>query len=150
MIVQIRQANVADVRKVTDLCASHAAYERVGFDPAGHSDRLASAMMGTPPRVIVLLAEQDERQIGYASLSREFSTWRGRDFMHMDCLFVVEAMRGRGVGRKLFNAVLEEARRLGLDLVEWQTPEWNDQAILFYRGLGAVDRPKARFSIRSD
>ncbi|MFJ7591829.1 hypothetical protein ACIQZO_31565 [Streptomyces sp. NPDC097617] len=39
---------------------------------------------------------------------------------------------------------------LGLDHVEFQTPEWNEGAIGFYDRLGATGGPKLRYSLPVD
>jgi GNAT superfamily N-acetyltransferase len=143
----VRRAGQDDLAAVTELCAAHAAYERAAFDPVGHAGRLADAIDGTSPRIVLLIAEISERPVGYAAISREFSTWAGRDYLHMDCLFVYERRRGQGIGRQLFEAVLHEARTSGIAGVQWQTPDWNENAIQFYRALGAADAAKARFAL---
>lgn len=148
-MISVRHATVDDVAKVTSLCAAHAAYERAVFDSAGHAERLASAIVSTPPRAVILLAEIETMVVGYAAIMLEFSTWSGRDFLHMDCLFVIETARGQGVGRCLFDAVLRQGRRVDACEVQWQTPDWNTEAIRFYRTLGAADSAKARFVIKT-
>jgi ribosomal protein S18 acetylase RimI-like enzyme len=143
--VSVRRVTVSDLAEISALCSAHAAYEIAPFNPKGHAERLAVAISGTTPRAVLMLAEVNGHAVGYASICREFSTWTGRDFLHMDCLFVSECRRGQGIGRQLFDAVLDEAKRGAVAEVQWQTPEWNTNAIQFYRAMGAVDATKARF-----
>jgi GNAT superfamily N-acetyltransferase len=65
----------------------------------------------------------------------------------MDCLFLLPGHRGLGLGALLMDAVTAEARALGLDEVQWQTPTWNDGAMRFYDRLGARARQKVRYSL---
>lgn len=65
----------------------------------------------------------------------------------MDCLFLAADHRGGGLGALLVEAVVAEARRLGLEEVQWQTPAWNEGAVRFYHRLGARAREKLRFSL---
>ncbi|WP_406129515.1 GNAT family N-acetyltransferase [Streptomyces canus] len=67
--------------------------------------------------------------------------------LHMDCLFLLPGHRGLGLGVLLMDAVAAEARALGLDEVQWQTPVWNDGAIRFYDRMGARARQKVRYSL---
>jgi len=123
----------------------HATYERSSFDAAGHAERLESFLTGPSPRLTVWLATSDGQSIGYAAVTREFSTWRAREYLHLDCLFVVEPFRSQGVGRRLLLAVRKFARAAGLDEVQWQTPQWNESAIRFYLRAGALEEKKSRF-----
>ncbi len=145
--VIIRRARLDDISRVSKLCSAHATYERSQFDPKGHQQRLAKAIDGVDPRLTIFIAESQGAVVGYASVSREYSTWAADEYMHMDCLFVQASMRGRNIGKLIFAGVLKEACRLGIMRVEWQTPDWNSDAIGFYRSLGGVDKAKARFSI---
>jgi GNAT superfamily N-acetyltransferase len=45
----------------------------------------------------------------------------------------------------LLAAVADLARRSGCAQIQWQTPEWNEDAARFYRRAGAVEKPKRRF-----
>ena len=41
-------------------------------------------------------------------------------------------MRGHGIGKLLFKAYLEEAKKLNVSLAKWQVLDWNEPAINFY------------------
>jgi len=142
----IRVATVDDLDLVTELCAAHAAFEQVQYDPSGQKDRLALAITGYTPRLTIFLAETECAVVGYASATLEYSTWTAAEFLHMDCLYVDENLHGQGIGRDLFTAVRNFAIELGASEIQWQTPDWNAAAIGFYRSLGAKDRNKFRFS----
>ncbi len=43
------------------------------------------------------------------------------------------------------NALVTEADYMGVHEVQWQTPEWNHEAIRFYNGVGAPGNSKVRF-----
>ena len=40
------------------------------------------------------------------------------------------------------------ALSVGIDELQWQTPEWNERAIQFYLREGAMSEIKSRFSLR--
>jgi GNAT superfamily N-acetyltransferase len=145
--VVIRNATAADVSAISDLCAEHATYERASFDSNGHQQRLTDVVVCDQQRVWLFIAEHDGKPVGYAAMSREFSTWTCRDFVHMDCLFVTANKRDLGIGRRLFEAVVDAARQEGVAEIQWQTPDWNLDAIRFYRRLGADADTKLRFRL---
>lgn len=141
----IRPARHADLPSIVELCVAHAVYERATLSVEGLGDRLATALFGDPPRVWCLVAEIDERIEAYATLSREYSTWRGSEYFHVDCVYVCADRRGGGIGRALMAAVARHGAREGTTHIEWQTPTWNAPAIRFYERLGATPAAKVRF-----
>jgi hypothetical protein len=85
--------------------------------------------------------------IGYSTCSAEFATWSAAEFLHIDTLYVEEGFRGLGIGKHLLDAVVAHASMLGLTEVQWQTPDWNTDAVRFYERVGAVSTNKIRFKL---
>lgn len=135
-----------DLPDVLDLCAEHAAYERSGFDRAGCAAGLGDALSAAVPRLLCRVAEADGI-VGYATATIDFSTWRAREFLHMDCLYVRAAQRGAGIGARLLAALRDEACARGIDEMQWQTPDWNAGAARFYRRLGAAEAHRLRYRL---
>ncbi|MGW4774401.1 N-acetyltransferase family protein [Nocardia sp. NPDC004278] len=150
--VRVRHARVADLPHVAQLAAEHAAYEKAAPPPADLARRLQALLFDTEqPRLRCFVAELDDGEIiGYASCAPELSTWDGAEYLHMDCLFLREGHRGLQVGPMLVQAVVAEARELGLGQVQWQTPPWNTDAIRFYDRLGARSTEKRRYCLMAD
>ena len=142
----IRRARLIDLPAVVEMIAEHAAFEGSEAAICGLEHRLELAVLRTA-RLSLWVAELAGALVGYASASREFATWRGTEHLPPDCLFLREEARGLGLGAALMQTVTAHAREQGLARVEWQTPAWNAAAIGFYRGGGALDLSKARFSI---
>lgn len=145
----VRRAVRADLAGVAALAAEHARYEKAAPPAPDLARRLESALFGAePPRLMCLVAEAaDGTLAGYATCTVEFSTWQGREYVHMDCLYLQEAQRGQGWGARLLDAVVAEAVALGLGEVQWNTPAWNEGAIRFYDRLGAVGKEKMRYTL---
>ena len=45
---------------------------------------------------------------------------------------------------------LSGIKAVGIDEIQWQTPEWNADAARFYRRLGATETVKRRFALELD
>ena len=90
-----------------------------------------------------VLAEEAGRAVGLALVLPEYSSWRGRVGLLVQDLYVIPAMRGRGVGR----ALLAEALRVCAD---WEpafltllVQHKNKAAQAFYATQGFVMREQA-------
>ncbi|MGW0531632.1 N-acetyltransferase family protein [Streptomyces sp. NPDC003032] len=145
----VRHARPADLPRVAELAAEHAAFEKAAPPGAGLAERLGALLFGVPePRLRCLVAELPGGElVGYATCAPEISTWDGVEYLHMDCLFLRDGHRGLGLGPLLMDAVSAEARALGLTVVQWQTPAWNEGAIRFYDRLGARAKEKLRYTL---
>jgi GNAT superfamily N-acetyltransferase len=145
----VRRAGPEDIPRVVELAAEHAAYEHAAPPPPDLAPRLSALLFDTPaPRLRCLVAELPGGEVvGYATCSPEISTWQAREYLHMDCLFLRSDSRGSGLGALLMEAVTAEARALGLDEIQWQTPAWNEGAARFYDRLGARPKEKLRYSL---
>ncbi|MEF9885313.1 GNAT family N-acetyltransferase [Streptomyces sp. P9-A4] len=150
----VRHARPEDLTRVVELIAEHAAYEKSAPPAPGLANRLTGLLFGPgpgPARLRCLVATlPDGTLVGYATCAPEVSTWDGTEYLHMDCLYLTETSRGHGLGPLLMNAVREEAARLGLAEIQWQTPSWNENAIRFYDRLGATSREKRRYSLPAE
>jgi GNAT superfamily N-acetyltransferase len=47
-------------------------------------------------------------------------------------------MRGRGLGKLLFDALITEAKEKGFSGMMWQVLDWNEPAINFYKKYNAT------------
>ena len=142
----LREAVPGDLPALARLCSAHALYEGAEPPAPGQAERLAHLLFTAPPRLRCVVAADGEELVGYATWSLECSTWRAAEYAHLDCLYLEEAQRGRGLGRALLERVAARAAAAGATHLEWQTPAWNAGAIRFYERLGAVGRDKKRFT----
>jgi GNAT superfamily N-acetyltransferase len=147
MKYRIRAACPNDVPELVRMCFEHASYERATFDPRNKEAQLADALFSSTPKLAAWVAEADGALVGYATGMIEFSTWAGGIYVHMDCLFVRDGLRGLGVGAKLLECVTLFARNSGALEVQWQTPVWNLDAARFYERAGASSSQKLRFTL---
>ena len=88
------------------------------------------------PTTVIFLAYLDQSAIGIAVCFRGFSTFRARPLINIHDLAVLREHRGRGVGRKLLEAVERKARDLGCCKLTLEVAEHNDRARRIYREAG--------------
>ena len=144
---KIRKALPADIDKIIKLCAAHASYENVHYSDYGKASKLHRMLFCENPSLHCILAEYKSEIIGYATFSKECSTWDADHYLYMDCLFLQEDFRGKGIGVYLINTIIEYAKQTGVQRLEWQTPDWNKSAIKFYQRLGGQSKEKWRFTL---
>jgi GNAT superfamily N-acetyltransferase len=141
----IRDCQPSDINRLVHLCQKHADYEKASFNPIGKEDGLKNALFGEHPQLFCLVVEVNERIVGYASYTFDFSTWDAATFMYMDCLYLEEDIRGFGIGE----AIIEKLKQIATDKkcvnIQWHTPKFNEKAITFYHRIGATGKDKVRF-----
>jgi GNAT superfamily N-acetyltransferase len=93
----------------------------------------------------VLLAESDGQIIGMINLLYTVSTALGGRVALLEDMVVDGSFRGLGVGRRLLNAGLDQARADGCLRVTLLTDQDNELAHSFYEGNGFVRSPMIPF-----
>jgi ribosomal protein S18 acetylase RimI-like enzyme len=84
----------------------------------------------------VFLAYEDQRPLGVAICLIGFSSFRAKPLINIHDIAVSPAARGKGIGRKLLEAVEAEGRALGCCKVTLEVRSDNDRAMGLYRSVG--------------
>jgi len=82
------------------------------------------------------IALVDSIVIGYTIYYSAYSSWSGRA-LYIEDLYVTTLSRNLGIGKKLLDAVVQEAISTQCKKVKWQVSKWNKNAQEFYRHIGA-------------
>lgn len=134
----IRPATPADISSIRDLIVALAVYEREPDAVKASEADLHAALFGMRPLAEAVLAEVDGKAVGVALFFTNFSTWAGKGGLYLEDLFVVPEARGLGLGKALLVHLAGIAVARGYARFEWSVLDWNEPAIGFYKGLGAV------------
>lgn len=141
----IRFAEKQDSSILIQLCKLHADYEKSPYDAQGKEQKLSIHLFSKQPPLYCLVALVNETIVGYATYMKQFSTWDASFYIYMDCLFLTEESRGFGIGQKLVERIKKEGHKMGCNLVQWQTPDFNKRAMKFYNRIGAIGKSKERY-----
>lgn len=68
------------------------------------------------------------------------SVWTGKQEAHLQELYVVPALRGRGIGRALLEATIATAREAGATGIDLNTGETDTAARALYESIGFTNR----------
>jgi GNAT superfamily N-acetyltransferase len=133
--ITVRSATAADVETILTFIKGLAAFEHEPDAVKTTVDDLLRDGFGEHPKFEVLIAELDEQTVGFALFFPTYSTWEGRPGIHLEDIFVLEQVRGHGVGRKLMAALAAIAVTRGCARLELSVLSWNP-AREFYHHLG--------------
>ncbi|MFL5897771.1 MAG: GNAT family N-acetyltransferase [Solirubrobacterales bacterium] len=97
---------------------------------------------------MLLGASHDGRLVGYACLYWHFSSLDACESVLMNDLYVVEDVRGEGIGRALIQATAEVAGERGAPSVEWATAPDNRTAQRLYDSTGAARSEWISYELR--
>ena len=137
-MIQVRPATPADVSVILRFVRELAAFEREPDAVTATEPMLAAALFGESPAAEAVLAEREGEPVGFARFFHNFSTWEGRRGLYLEDLYVTPAARGQGAGAALLRHLAALAVARGCARFEWSVLDWNEDAIAFYRAMGAV------------
>lgn len=133
----IRQGKPADIPQVLELVRELALYEKAPHEVTNTEEEMLRDGFGNSPCFRLLVAETEGQIAGMAIYFIKYSTWKGKG-VYLDDIVVREHLRGKGIGKKLFDAVIADSRALNANQLHWQVLNWNEPAIGFYKKYSAT------------
>ncbi|HEY0262996.1 MAG TPA: GNAT family N-acetyltransferase [Granulicella sp.] len=134
----IRSATPEDVPQILRFIRALAEYEREPESAIATEADLLRDGFTEPRRFHCLIAGWQGKPAGFALYFHNYSTWRGRHGIHIEDLFVLSELRGKGIGKALLTSVAAIAQEQGCQRLQWDVLEWNTPAIGFYEKIGAT------------
>ncbi len=148
-MIKIRKATKEDCAAIMKLVHELAVYEKAPEAVTVSMEHFIDSGFGEKPVWEAFVAtstlpylEGDEEAhadevIGFALYYIRYSTWKGQR-MYLEDLLVTDTMRGRGVGKLLFDTLIEECKTKKYSGLVWQVLDWNEPAINFYKKFEGV------------
>jgi GNAT superfamily N-acetyltransferase len=141
MSITIRRAIKEDCPRLLELIKELAIYEKAPDDVTVTLEHFTESGFGKNPVWWTFVAEEDGVIQGFALYYVRYSTWKGQA-MYLEDILVTDAARGKGIGKLLFDRLIEEAKEKKFNRIIWQVLEWNEPAINFYKKYNAEFDPE--------
>jgi len=130
--IVIRRAVPQDCAAMLDLIKELAEYEKALHEVTLTLEQFTEDGFGKHPVWGAFVAELHGKIVGISLYYDRYSTWKGRR-LYLEDLVVTETMRGKQIGKKLFDATLEHGKSNQYSGMVFQVLNWNEAAINFYK-----------------
>ena len=137
MEVIIRPAQREDCKKMMELIHELAIYEKAQEQVTVTFEHFVESGFGSQPVWKAIVAETKGTVVGLALYYVRYSTWKGQR-LYLEDLLVTEELRGQGIGKLLFDRLIEICKESKFSGMAWQVLDWNEPAINFYKKYDGV------------
>ena len=132
MNIALRVAQKDDCPRLIELVNELALFEKAPEEVTVSLQEFEDAGFGNNPVWKAFVAVDNDVIIGFALYYIRFSTWKGCR-VYLEDFIVTEEYRGKGIGKLLFEQIIQETKELGYSGMVWQVLDWNEPAIGFYK-----------------
>lgn len=146
----LRPAQSADTSAIFDLIKALAEYEKLSHAVIGSVEALQEHLFGSRPYIEAIVAECDEKAVGFALYFYNYSTFLTKPGIYLEDLFVLPEYRRQGIGKAIFKYLAKLAVEKDCGRLEWSVLDWNEPAIAFYQQMGAKILPDWRICRLTD
>jgi GNAT superfamily N-acetyltransferase len=132
MDITIRVARREDCTQLLELIHELALFEKAPEEVTVTLGEFEEAGFGENSVWKAFVAEEGGTIHGFGLYYVRYSTWKGCR-LYLEDLLITEKFRGKGLGKLLFDTLINEAVEKGYNGMTWQVLDWNEPAINFYK-----------------
>ncbi|MCO5247360.1 MAG: GNAT family N-acetyltransferase [Chitinophagales bacterium] len=136
MDIQIREAAQKDLPLVYELIYELAEFENTSQEHNVTLEQFIEDGIGSDPHYLSIVAESNDEICGMALYYLGYSTWKGK-MMYLDDIVVKAKHRRNGIGKLLFQHLIQKAIEHEVNQLRWHVLDWNKSAIEFYKQFDA-------------
>ena len=112
--------------------------------------RLKKDALSKNPKFEAFLVRINKEFIGYIIFYMTYSSYLALPTLHIEDIFILENLRRRGIGQKMFQFCIEQACTRGCGRMEWTVYDWNESAINFYKKFKAIRLNKTYYRLNME
>lgn len=135
-MIIIRKATIDDLPAITEIYNQAILTTTATFDTEPKSlDDQKVWFESHSYKYPLLVAEEDRKVTGWASLSKWSDRCAYSDTAEIS-LYIDEKQRGKGIGRKLLEAIIREGEKTGIHSIIARIAEGNEVSIHLHQSIG--------------
>jgi GNAT superfamily N-acetyltransferase len=142
--LQIRPATPADVAFIHAMIVELAVFEKLAHLVVATEAKLHDSLFGAHPACEAIIGEADGEAQTFALFFHNYSTFLSQKGLYLEDLYVRQSARGKGYGKQMLAELARIAVERDCGRFEWSVLDWNENAIQFYKGMGADVMPDWR------
>lgn len=151
MTITIREARLEDAATLFHFIRELAIYEKAEHEVEATVETIEKSIFGPGSVTRALIAETDGEAIGMAIWFFSYSTWKAKNGIYLEDLYVTPKARGLGAGKALLKRLAAIAVDSGCARFEWSVLDWNTPAIKVYDTVGAEPQTEwIRYRLEGD
>jgi GNAT superfamily N-acetyltransferase len=136
-MIEVRKGIKSDLPAVLQLIKELAEYEKAPLEVSNTLEKMEEDGFGANKIFDFFVADSDCEIVGMALYYTKYSTWKGK-CLFLEDIIVTEKCRNQGIGKLLFEQVIQVAKNEKMARMEWQVLTWNEPAISFYKKYNAI------------
>ncbi len=141
---KVRPATPEDTPALFHLLQKKAEFDQKIHSLTGTPEALQADLFGEPSYIEAIIAESDGEVVGFATFFHNYSTFLTKPGLYVDDLFILPSHRRQGLGKAILGYLAQLAVKRDCGRLEWLVAVWNDNAIAFYKQMGASVLPDWR------
>lgn len=131
----IRSAQKEDASEILKLIKELAEFERAPHEVTNTVEQIIDDGFSSNPVFKAGVAVVEGEIVGLYLWYIRYSTWKGKG-LYLEDIIVNQNYRNRGIGARLFEACVADAKAMEANFMIWQVLDWNVDAIRFYGRYG--------------
>ena len=127
-----------------------AEYEKIDPPDDQAKLRLKNDCLSANPKFEAYLGRIDGKYVAYVIFFMTYSSYLALPTLYLEDIFVLEEYRREGIGQKMFQFCVKQAKERDCGRMEWSVFNWNKPAIKFYEKNNATRLDKTYYRSSRD
>lgn len=142
--LEIKHATKDDLQIIYSFIKGLADHVNLSHEVTASADDLKKYIFDQDGFVEVLIGYYESQPVSFIIFYPSFSTFIGKPGIHIEDFYIKSEFRGIGIGKEIFKYLSNLALSRNCGKIEWYAAEWNENALRFYKKMGAQKLDKRK------